>query len=191
MILVHMVEKWFASESLLLLLLLLLPGLKAGFLFSPFGFQSRRCAARCRTHQRPAERRVAPAPGQTELCSAASRPTLPLSALSLSSDHSFSRSFHPVWSSGAACVEMLERVAPLKWTQVKFIFLVVRTFVFNVLCFAPLVVQFYVVFLHHIARFDFTLYLSWRLIQLSRTTEFRPGFRKRAMSKQEIQAENL
>lgn len=55
--------------------------LEAGFqLFSPFGFQSRRCAARCRTHQRSAERRSALSPGQTELCSPASRRTLPLSA---------------------------------------------------------------------------------------------------------------
>lgn len=96
--------------------------LKAGFqLFSPFGFQSRRCAARCRTHQRSAERRSALSPGQTELCSSASRRTLPLSAPLLA--HFFPRSFRPfiVWRFGTACVEMLETVAPLKWTQVRFV----------------------------------------------------------------------
>lgn len=63
-----------------------------------------------------------------------------------------SASLHPVsvWRFGAACVEMLETVAPLKWTQVRFILLVAPTSVFNGFYFP--VVQFYWVFFHHIAR---------------------------------------
>lgn len=104
-------------ERLLRVLLPLLPGLEAGFqLVAPFGFQSRRVAALRAVGRSSDQLSGASLRSRTNRAVFRCVQADPPAVCSLSSAHSFSRSFRPVavWRFGAACVEMLETVAPLK-----------------------------------------------------------------------------